>query len=52
VEEGLRRILIERKNRGQFRLRKATFKGVGFQPEIQGATGERIRNKIYQGRGG
>jgi Arc/MetJ family transcription regulator len=52
VEEGLRRILIERKNRSRFRLRKATFKGEGLQSEVQDATWERIRNTIYQGRGG
>lgn len=52
VEQGLRRIVAERKNRGQFRLRKATFKGKGLQPGIQDATWERIRETIYQGRGG
>jgi Arc/MetJ family transcription regulator len=52
VEEGLRRILSERKNRSRFRLRKATFKGEGLQSEVQDATWERIRNTIYQGRGG
>jgi Bacterial antitoxin of type II TA system, VapB len=52
VEQGLRRILAERKNRGVFRLRKATFKGKGLQPGVQDATWERIRETIYQGRGG
>lgn len=52
VEQGLRRIVAERKSRGQFRLRKATFKGKGLQPGVQGATWERIRETIYQGRGG
>jgi Arc/MetJ family transcription regulator len=52
VEQGLRRILSERKSRGQFRLRKATFKGKGLQPGVQDATWERIREAIYQGRGG
>jgi Arc/MetJ family transcription regulator len=52
VEEGLRRILSERKNRSRFRMRKATFKGEGLQSEVQDATWERIRNTIYQGRGG
>jgi CRISPR/Cas system-associated protein Csm6 len=52
VEQGLRRILAERKSRGAFRLRKATFKGKGLQPGVQDATWERIREVIYQGRGG
>jgi Arc/MetJ family transcription regulator len=52
VEQGLRRIVAERKSRGQFRLRKATYKGKGLQPGVQDATWERIRETIYQGRGG
>ncbi|HWO42605.1 MAG TPA: type II toxin-antitoxin system VapB family antitoxin [Candidatus Eisenbacteria bacterium] len=52
VEQGLRRIVAERKSRGQFRLRKATFKGKGLQPGVKDATWERIREAIYQGRGG
>ena len=51
VEQGLRRVLAERKIRGVFRLRKATFKGKGLQPGVQDATWERIRETIYQGRG-
>jgi CRISPR/Cas system-associated protein Csm6 len=50
VEQGLRRILAERKSRGVFRLRKATFKGKGLQPGMQDPTWERIRETIYQGR--
>ena len=52
VEQGLRRIIAERKSSGQFRLRKATFKGKGLQPGVRDATWERIRETIYQGRGG
>ena len=52
VEQGLRRIVAERKSRGLFRLRKATFKGKGLQPGVQDATWERIRETIYPGRGG
>jgi Arc/MetJ family transcription regulator len=51
VEQGLRRIVAERQSRGVFRLRKATFKGKGLQPEVQDATWERIRETIYQKRG-
>lgn len=52
VEQGLRRIVAERKSRGLFRLRKAAFRGKGLQPGVQDATWERIRETIYQGRGG
>lgn len=51
VEEGLRRIIAERKCRGRFRLRKATFKGNGLEPELAGASWERIRELSYEGRG-
>ena len=36
VEQGFRRALAERKRRGGFRLRKATFKGRGLQPPVAG----------------
>jgi Arc/MetJ family transcription regulator len=52
VEQGLRRIVAERKSRGVFQLRKASFKGKGLQPGVQDATWERIRETIYHGRGG
>jgi Arc/MetJ family transcription regulator len=52
VEQGLRRIIAERKSSGQFRLHRATFKGKGLQPGVRDATWERIRETIYQGRGG
>lgn len=52
IEEGLRRVLVERKKKGRFRLRKATFKGKGLQPQLEGASWDRIRDTIYEGRGG
>jgi Arc/MetJ family transcription regulator len=52
VEQGLRRIVAERKSRGVFKLRKATFVGNGLQPGTAGVTWEQIRNVIYEGRGG
>ena len=52
VEQGLKRVIAERKSRGRFRLRKATFKGKGLQPGVKEGTWERIREAIYQGRGG
>jgi Arc/MetJ family transcription regulator len=52
VEQGLRKVVAERKSRGAFHLRKAAFKGKGIQPGVEDATWERIRETIYQGRGG
>jgi hypothetical protein len=53
IEQGLRRILGERKKpKSAFRLRDASFKGRGLHPDMQGATWEQIREKIYEGRGG
>jgi Bacterial antitoxin of type II TA system, VapB len=52
VEEGLRRIISERKWRGEFRLRRATFKGNGLQPHLAGASWDHIRDLSYEGRGG
>lgn len=51
IEEGLRRIIADRKRMRRFRLRKATFKGKGLQPGVQGASWERIRDMAYEGRG-
>jgi Bacterial antitoxin of type II TA system, VapB len=51
VEEGLRRVLAERKRTRVFRLRKATFKGKGLQPHVAGSSWEQIRDTTYEGRG-
>jgi hypothetical protein len=52
IEEGLRKVIEERKHRQQFKLRKATFKGDGLQGEMADASWDKIREKIYEGRGG
>lgn len=52
VEEGLRRIVAERKRTGPFRLRRATFKGDGLQPGVAGTSWDRLREMAYEGRGG
>ncbi len=52
IQEGLRRIISERKRRNRFRLRKATFKGQGLHPDLKEASWEQIREKSYEGRGG
>ena len=52
VEAGLRRVLADRNKRGGFRLRRATFRGKGLQPGLEGASWDRIRDASYEGRGG
>lgn len=52
IEEGLRRIVGERKRTGPFRLRRATFKGEGLQPGMAGSSWDRLREMAYEGRGG
>lgn len=52
IIEGLRRVVAERKRTGTFRLRKATFRGTGLQPDVAGASWERIREMAYEKRGG
>lgn len=51
IEQGLRRVLGERRQAKAFRLRKASFKGKGLQPGAAGASWEQIRGLIYEGRG-
>jgi Arc/MetJ family transcription regulator len=52
VEQGLRRVLSERKRGTAFRLRNATFRGNGLQSGLDGTDWERIRALAYEGRGG
>lgn len=51
VEEGLRRVVAERKRTRVFRLRKASFKGKGLQSHVAGASWDQIRDTAYEGRG-
>ena len=52
VEEGLRRILSERDSSHRFKIRDASYKGKGLRPEVEDGSWERIRELIYDGRGG
>jgi len=51
VEEGLRRILAERRRAKSFKLRKVSFRGNGLRAETAGTSWQRIRDAIYEGRG-
>lgn len=50
VQEGLRRLIAARSPK-PFKLRKVSSKGKGLHPEMAGASWERIRDAIYEGRG-
>lgn len=52
VEQGLRKVLSEHKQRNRFRLRKASFRGTGLQAHLAGASWDQIRETSYEGRGG
>jgi hypothetical protein len=52
VEEGLRKVITDRKRRKGFRLRKVTFKGSGLQSPLAGTSWDQIRELSYEGRGG
>jgi hypothetical protein len=51
IEEGLRRLMAERKAAKPFKLRKVTFRGKGLQRQMAGAAWQQIRDAAYQGRG-
>jgi hypothetical protein len=51
VERGLRRVLSETKPSTTFKLRGASFKGRGLQPDHREASWDRLRDRAYEGRG-
>jgi hypothetical protein len=52
VEQGLRHIIAEKSRRPAFQLRDASFGGRGLNPEFADAGWDRMRDLIYEGRGG
>lgn len=52
VEQGLRQVLAQKRRSTPFRLRDASFAGDGLRPELEGASWERLREMVYEGRGG
>jgi hypothetical protein len=50
VEEGLRKVLAQRKKEKPFQLRKVTFKGGGLQPHLSEGSWNEIRDLAYDGR--
>lgn len=52
LELALRREIAERKKPKKYKMKDATFKGDGLTPEFRDASWEKIRDAIYEGRGG
>jgi hypothetical protein len=52
IEQGLRKIVAERRTARPFRLRKTSFKGQGLVPELRDADWGTLRGLAYERRGG
>jgi hypothetical protein len=52
VERGLHRVVAETEAKTPFKMRRASFKGKGLQPEHRHAPWGKIRDAAYEGRGG
>jgi hypothetical protein len=48
IEEGLRRVLAEKRRKSRFRLRLVTAGGRGLRPELRDASWDDIRDLSYQ----
>jgi hypothetical protein len=51
VERGLHRVVAETTHGAPFKLRRASFRGKGRQPELRDASWDRVRDLAYEGRG-
>jgi hypothetical protein len=52
IEQGLRKVMAEKKDAPKFKLRDGSFHGgKGLTPDFQNATWEQIRDLIYEGHG-
>ena len=54
IEQGLRKVMAEKKEEKPFRLRDGSVKGNGLTPEFQNASWEQVRDLVYDpvhGRG-
>jgi len=52
IERGLRLVVAPRARTGRFRLRDAAVGGKGLQPGARDAGWDRIRELVYEDRGG
>lgn len=52
IERGLRHVVAERSGIAPFKLRRASFKGEGLQAKFRYAPWDKLRDALYEGRGG
>ena len=52
VGRGLRHVVAETRPGGQFKLRRATFPGRGLQADLRDASRDKLRDLVYESRGG
>jgi hypothetical protein len=52
VERGLRRVVAETKPGAPFKLRRATFKGIGLRTDMNEPSWDQLHDMAYKGRGG
>jgi hypothetical protein len=51
IERGLHRVLAEARSAAPFKLRRASFRGKGLQPEFRDAGWDRLRDAAYEDHG-
>ncbi|MGH6739112.1 MAG: type II toxin-antitoxin system VapB family antitoxin [Bradyrhizobium sp.] len=51
VERGLHRVLADAQPQAPFKLRRASFRGEGLQPDFRGASWDRLLGAVYLDRG-
>ena len=51
IEQGLHRVIADAKSGGAFKLRRASFKGQGLQPDFRDASWEALRDAAYKDHG-
>jgi hypothetical protein len=51
IERGLHRVIADTRSGTSFKLRRASFKGHGLQPEFRDASWDRLRDTAYEDRG-
>lgn len=51
IEEGLRIVLTQREQKASYRWPDLSVGGEGLAPEVEEGGWERVRDRIYEGRG-
>lgn len=51
IERGLHRVIADTRSGTPFKLRRASFKGRGLQPEFRDAPWDRLRDAAYEDHG-